>query len=119
MNQPDWKSIASDLAAALEKLDSLYRSEHECEGVMTRPDWLRDPLQRYKDAENQPEWTPWDDSCEYCGAPAEILTAQEPGYALDGDPARCTDCGATGSICCDSESAAVIMWNDDEQEEQT
>ena len=68
---------------------------------------------------NQPEWTPWYDTCEYCGAPSEILTEQEPGYALDGDPARCTGCGAAGSIYCDSESAAVIMWADEPETNQT
>ncbi len=44
---PDWRSIADDLAAALERLDALYRSEQDPEAPMTRPEWLRHPWQRY------------------------------------------------------------------------
>ena len=44
---PDWRSIADDLAAALERLDAIYRSEQDPEAPMTRPEWLRHPWQRY------------------------------------------------------------------------
>jgi hypothetical protein len=44
---PNWKSIADDLAAALERLDALYRSEQDPEAPMVRPEWLRHPWQRY------------------------------------------------------------------------
>jgi len=64
--------------------------------------------------EPEPVWTPWEhDVCDNCGGPAEILTTAEEDFAFDGDSARCTECEMTGSICCDSESPAVIMWHDD------
>ena len=44
---PDWRTIADDLAAALERLDALYRSEQDPEAPMSRPEWLRHPWQRY------------------------------------------------------------------------
>ena len=44
---PDWRTIADDLAAALERLDALYRSEQDPEAPMNRPEWLRHPWQRY------------------------------------------------------------------------
>lgn len=43
----DWRSIADDLATALERLDALYQSEHETETPTGRPEWLRHPWQRY------------------------------------------------------------------------
>lgn len=46
----DWRSIADDLAAALERLDALYQSEHETESPTGRPEWLRHPWQRYWNA---------------------------------------------------------------------
>jgi hypothetical protein len=39
------RDIAGGLAAALERLDALYRSEQDPEAPMPRPDWLRRPLQ--------------------------------------------------------------------------
>jgi chromosome segregation ATPase len=39
------RDIAGGLAAALERLDALYRSEQDPEAPMLRPDWLRRPLQ--------------------------------------------------------------------------
>lgn len=44
---PNWKAIADDLAAALERLDAIYRSEQDPEAPMVRPEWLRYPWQRY------------------------------------------------------------------------
>lgn len=61
-----------------------------------------------------PEWVPWEhDQCGHCGGDAVILTPAPGGYAYDGDAARCIKCGMPGSICCDSESPAVIMWHDE------
>ena len=39
------RDIAGGLAAALERLDALYRSEQDPEAPIPRPDWLRRPLQ--------------------------------------------------------------------------
>lgn len=47
LDSTDWRSVADDLAAALEKLDSQYRSEQDPEASVTRPEWLRRPWQRY------------------------------------------------------------------------
>ena len=43
----NWKAIADDLDAALERLDTLYRSTQAPDAPMTRPEWLRHPWQRY------------------------------------------------------------------------
>ena len=59
-------------------------------------------------------WVEWEfDECPHCGAAAEILTSAKPGFAFDGDEARCMRCGMPGHICCDSETPASIVWHDE------
>lgn len=49
----DWRSIADELAAALERLDALHRSEQDADAPTNRPEWLRGPWQRYWNAAAQ------------------------------------------------------------------
>lgn len=46
----DWCSIAHCLAAALERLDALYRSEQDADAPLHRPQWLSEALERYRGA---------------------------------------------------------------------
>lgn len=62
------------------------------------------------------KWKPWEfDECESCGdGCVEVLTDLDEGEVWDGDEVRCTECGATGSICTDAETDAHVIWSDKE-----
>jgi hypothetical protein len=45
------------------------------------------------------QWRPFRSCCPACDGTAEVLTKSgEDNAASDGDPARCVNCGHTGSI---------------------
>ena len=65
------------------------------------------------------QWIDWPyDDCERCGGAPQVLTAakQEPGtvWVGDGDEAKCLECGLTGAISCDAETAPWIQWEEEE-----
>lgn len=58
--------------------------------------------------------------CERCGqCPVEVYTDAREGYVRDDDPARCPDCGATGSIWTDGAggAAADLGGQDDDDDD--
>jgi len=59
-------------------------------------------------------WRNWEfDHCPYCGNIAEIETEAEEGFAIDGDNARCVECGCPGSITVEDDLHAFINWHDE------
>ena len=60
------------------------------------------------------KWQDFNDTCDYCGDEAEVLT--DTGYdncALDGDEARCVSCRQPGYVSVDEEGSAHIHWHGD------
>jgi len=59
-------------------------------------------------------WKDWPEGCPECGCGLQALTTHaEEGWATDGDPVRCTYCGATGSIDVDAETPARVRMGAD------
>ena len=54
------------------------------------------------------------ESCPVCGNAIPMFTHIKTGYACDGEPAECCECGIVGSVVCDSETPAYIdiCWDD-------
>ena len=47
----DWQQIANELAAAINQLNTIYRSEYDEPGE--NPPWLREPLRKYNQLKKQ------------------------------------------------------------------
>lgn len=59
-------------------------------------------------------WKHFNYQCAYCGSDAEVLTdAPEPGFAGDGDEARCVECKCPGSVVVSEEPFATVNWHDE------
>lgn len=61
-----------------------------------------------------PTWKYFPEQCDNCGSDTEIFTTgTEEGYGYDGDPVRCTECGAAGYWSGgDDEAGFYVNWVD-------
>ena len=61
----------------------------------------------------EPAWKEWPEACPECGCTLEVLSEDtREAWAYDGDPVRCTNCGATGQISCSAEEDCYVMMHE-------
>ena len=53
------------------------------------------------------------EDCLICGGPVLVLTHLQEDFVQDGDPAKCKDCGARGTVVAD-DSCVYISWEAEE-----
>ncbi|MEM7035722.1 MAG: hypothetical protein AAF570_02010 [Bacteroidota bacterium] len=90
-------------------LDHLSATGFQAEFVVGF-DEAREVIDAYM-RKNGAQWRPWNDECAKCGAQSDVYTCADPGFAYDGDPARCADfaCGELGMVFVEGDEAH-ISW---------
>ncbi len=59
----------------------------------------------------------WLDNCENCDNGEAVVTTDGDHEGLyDGDDAKCTECGACGTIHCE-DGTSFVIWHDENEEE--
>jgi hypothetical protein len=63
----------------------------------------------------EPAWKEWPEDCNECGYALEVCS-EDPreAWAYDGDPVRCSHCGATGHISCSAEDDCYALMDEDQ-----
>ena len=63
----------------------------------------------------EPAWKEWPEECLECGYELEVFSEDtRKAWAYDGDPVRCTHCGATGHISCSAEDDCYALMHEDQ-----
>lgn len=66
-------------------------------------------------------WKPFYDECARCGtSPVHVFTrCKTAGQAMDGDGAKCPECGLEGGVIVYEDNGnASVTWNDYDEEEK-
>lgn len=60
---------------------------------------------------NNPVWKEWPEECPDCPGDLEVFSDDyRDGWAWDGDPVRCCNCGIEGYISYDGEDAVYAVF---------
>lgn len=67
----------------------------------------------------EPAWKEWPEECHECGYTLQVFSEDaREAWAYDGDPVRCPECGATGSISCSAEDDCYVLMHEDQTTSQ-